>query len=440
LQLTGLLPVVRRWWLALFAAAVVAGCIGLGVASIIAPTYEAEVRLLVGPLNTDVNTLRASGQLARTYAELATSEPLLAATLSSLDDPGVGVDDVDVRATADEVTRVLAVRVRAKNEDAVAPIANGLAEQLEDRVDTGIVRPEGELQVVDAARPPDAPVAPRVPLTGVLSALAGLLVATTLVLVFEYLTPMARTSEHLERIRPGIPLIATLPRRTERQVTSRGPARDALGGGPTVATYALAGARLNAVVEDGRSPVFVVISAGPLGQASHVAVNLAAVFVAQGRKPILVEADRAGATSRILGIDPRRSGTTNHLARPDEPVELTHVDLAGAVGIDVLPYGTAGRTFATGAAVRQLLSALGRHGDPVIVEASAIARDPDSLAWATAADAVLLVVQRNRDRLDEVEAAIDGLLASDARLVGILADETVIASTERSIDPAREAS
>ena len=432
MQLTGLLPVVRRWWLALLAAAVVAGCIGLGVASVIAPTYEAEVRLLVGPLNTDVNTLRASGQLARTYAELATSEPLLAATISSLEDPGVTVDDVDVRATADEVTRVLAIRVRAKEEDAVAPIANGLAEQLGDRVDTGIVRPEGELQVVDAARPPDAPVAPRVPLTGVLSALAGLLVATTLVLVFEYLTPMVRTSEQLERIRPDVPLIATLPRRTERYLRNRGPARDALGGGPTVATYALAGARLSATPVDGdRSAVFVVMSAGPLGQASHVAVNLAAVYVAQGRQPILVEADRAAATSRVLGIDPERPGATDQLAQPSDTIELVHVQLAGAIGVDVLPYGTAGRTFAARSGVERLLSTLGRHGDPVIVEVPAIARDPDSLAWASAADAVLLVVQRNRDRLDEVEAALDALLASGAHVVGMLVDETVIPATDR---------
>src|SRR5687767_11184400 len=204
LQLTGLLPVARRWWLMILASTIVAGCVGLGAASLMAPTYEAEVRLLVGPLNTDVNTLRASGQLARTYAEIATSEPLLATTAERLESPRVVPDDVEVDASADEVTRILTVRVRHHERAAVAAIANGLAEQLEDRVDTDIVRPEGELQVVDAARPPDAAVAPRVGLTGLFAALAGLLISVTLVLVFEFLTPMVRTEEQLENLRADV--------------------------------------------------------------------------------------------------------------------------------------------------------------------------------------------------------------------------------------------
>ena len=72
MELSGYIAVVRRWWWTLLVAAWVAGLTGFLVASQIAPTYESRVSLLVGPINTDQNTLRASGQLVQTYAQLVT--------------------------------------------------------------------------------------------------------------------------------------------------------------------------------------------------------------------------------------------------------------------------------------------------------------------------------------------------------------------------------
>lgn len=426
MQLTGLLPVVKRWWLTILAATIVAGCVGLGAASLMAPTYEAEVRLLVGPLNTDVNTLRASGQLARTYAEIATSDPLLAATTDSLESPRVTPADVEVKATADEVTRILTVIVRHHERAAVAPIANGLAEQLEDRVDTDIVRPEGELQVVDAARPPDGPVAPKIGLTGLFAAVAGLLVVLTLVLVFEFLTPMARTEEQLTSLRPDVPVIGALDRIPPSARKKGGIAAPALGSSPNGATYALAAARLEEVAQM-RSPVFVVVGGSIAGQASQVAVNLAATLAAQGRRPVLVEADRSSGVTTALAIDPNESGLTEELGRgATGDVHLVRVSLGRGLAIDVLPYGAGEELALSTEAVSPLLEALRAHGDVVIVEAAPVARSPESMVWVGLGDATLLVVQRNRDRLDEIGAAIDLLLSGRAPLSGILFDETVL--------------
>ena len=68
MELSGYFAVVRRWWWTLLVAAWVAGLAGFYVASRIPPTYESSVQLLVGPLNTDDETLRASGQLIQTDA------------------------------------------------------------------------------------------------------------------------------------------------------------------------------------------------------------------------------------------------------------------------------------------------------------------------------------------------------------------------------------
>ena len=66
MELSGYFAVARRWWWTLLVAAWVAGLAGFYVASRIDKTYESQVRLLVGPINTDDATLRASGQLVQT--------------------------------------------------------------------------------------------------------------------------------------------------------------------------------------------------------------------------------------------------------------------------------------------------------------------------------------------------------------------------------------
>ena len=70
MELSGYLETARRWWWTLLIATWVAGLAGYIVATRIPPTYEARSTLLVGPIQGDLNTLRASGQLALTYAEL----------------------------------------------------------------------------------------------------------------------------------------------------------------------------------------------------------------------------------------------------------------------------------------------------------------------------------------------------------------------------------
>ncbi len=62
MELSGYLAIARRWWWTLLIATWVAGLSGYVVASGLPRTYEAEVRLLVGPFNTDLNTQRAAGQ------------------------------------------------------------------------------------------------------------------------------------------------------------------------------------------------------------------------------------------------------------------------------------------------------------------------------------------------------------------------------------------
>jgi uncharacterized protein involved in exopolysaccharide biosynthesis len=218
----GLLPFVRRWGWLMGGGAVVAGLIAGLLASSAGKTYEAEAKLLVGPVNADYPTLQASGALGRTYAELAHSRRIVeAAALSAR----VRLTRKQVRtavtATSNDVTRILDIRVRHSDPKAAARMAAALAVQLvqvrrrapaPDNDPVGAIMREpgvavlpaaqrrgvreaavrvigqsnaGDLQLVEGPALPRDPVAPRVGLLVALAALAGALAVAAYAIVRE---------------------------------------------------------------------------------------------------------------------------------------------------------------------------------------------------------------------------------------------------------------
>src|ERR671919_2224958 len=200
--MNGLLPVAKRWWWLLTVAAVVAGLTSYAAASRLEPTYEAEARLLVGPINTDNDTLRAASSLAKTYAALATSTPLLDATARELNlDPSENLRrKVDV--SANDVTRVLTVHARDPDPQRAATIANTLADKLLSLPTSGLSRPEGHLQIVDRAQVARNSVGPGPFLLVPLAAIAALLAALGVALVVEALNGTVRNATELAEITP----------------------------------------------------------------------------------------------------------------------------------------------------------------------------------------------------------------------------------------------
>jgi uncharacterized protein involved in exopolysaccharide biosynthesis len=133
---------VRLGWRTLWGAllrAVVAALVGAAVAVAIGtqlpPTYRAEASLLVGRLLSAVapgtDQIAAAQSLTETYAELATTRPVLAiaAEAAGIDEP---IADVEDRITVRTPTGgpVLVVTAVAGSADQAADLANGIAEEL----------------------------------------------------------------------------------------------------------------------------------------------------------------------------------------------------------------------------------------------------------------------------------------------------------------------
>jgi uncharacterized protein involved in exopolysaccharide biosynthesis len=218
----GLLPFVRRWGALLAAGALAAALIAWLFAATAGKTYEAEAKLLVGPVNADYPTLQAAGALGRTYAELAHSRPIVEAAAASarLRLTPDQVRDA-VTATSNDVTRILDVQVRASDPHAAARFADALATQLVQvrrRAPAADVDPvvaimrepavadlsarqrhgvreaalhvigesnAGDLRLVEGPAVPKHAVSPRVALLVVLAALAGALAVAAFAIVRE---------------------------------------------------------------------------------------------------------------------------------------------------------------------------------------------------------------------------------------------------------------
>jgi capsular polysaccharide biosynthesis protein len=216
----GLLPLVRRWWWLLLAGAVVGAVAAYIVATNTTKTYQAEAKLLVGPVSGDYPTLQASGALGRTYAELAHSRRVV---LAAADQAHVKLtrDQIDnaVTASSNDVTRIIDLQASHQDRRAAARLAGAVASQLiqlrarapienVDPVDAIMRDPgleslkpkdlrtvrkvvlhalgspnAGDIEVIQAPIPPDSAASPRVGLLVMLGALAGLLITTLYALI-----------------------------------------------------------------------------------------------------------------------------------------------------------------------------------------------------------------------------------------------------------------
>lgn len=428
MEVAGYLSVARRWWWTLLVATWIAAVSGFVFASQIPPTYEARVQLLVGPYNTDTDTLRAAGQLVQTYAELVTTEPLLESAIAEVGaDLSVSEFGSNTRATANDTTRFLTIRVEDTDPARARDLANALADEISQLASRGTSRPEGQLQVVDSAKVPSEPIAPQVSLIVGLAAMAALLGALVLVMLVEYLSAAVRTKDDLERV-TGLPFLGRLD--TLRRIpTSAISLVDRLPNSAAAAAYRLVAAKVAFREADQAARSIVVVGTGADGATGQVSANLAAVVARGGRQVVLIDADPADAqVTRIFGLD-TRDGLSNIADAPVAQVAggLVRVNRT----LRVMPRGTGASSAAEGIAgsrVAEWLRELGRDADLVIVNTGPLHLSASALIWAGAGDATILVAVRDVSRRDDVTYAAESL-----RLVGVHPRGAVLAERHRTL-------
>jgi capsular polysaccharide biosynthesis protein len=355
----------RRAWIVALATA--GAALAAHVAAADHPrVHQAKAVLLVGPLKAGIDTLRASGPLAETYAELARSRPVLAATERRLHARGVAKR---IAVSANQTTRLLTVEARDADAARAARIANAHAASLlalAARRASGAI-PSGRLQVVDPAVPSRAAVGPDATTLTILAGLLGFGASLALVALAESSTTAIRDGGELEAV-AGVPCLASVGRGALRR--RRTPVVQHAPRSRAADEYRLLAAKLDAL---GARSLAVVSVDG--AQGSVVAANLVAALRAGGARVAVVGPDDAGG-----GEQPRSDGESE-----------------GASAV---------------------LTRLLAESDVVVLHPAGGAESSTGLAWARVAEATLLAVQRQRTPRHDVTSAVQSLRLVEARLAG----------------------
>ncbi len=389
--------IVRRWWLVLVIAALIAGAAGYAIAAAQEPTYESEAQLLVGSTSDDLSNIRASQAQAETLAELAVRTPTLTAAAERANetiDPATF--RLSVRARANELTRILSIRVRRDDPNGAASLANALARELIVVADrTANDASSGRLTVIERAAPDPVPVSPNKLLVTGLAALAGLAVAFLLALVVELATDRVRDAADVEKL-TGAPCISILQprRRLLRRLAA-----------PT-AGYALVAAALDA--RDGTPAARTVSVTSESGDVStmEVGLRLSEILGEAGHDVVLVDADPARVLTTKLGLTGQGLGelvATRDYADTEE-IARRLVLPTTLPGVKIVAAGNGAAhsidTDQAGKVLQRLLNETGR-----VVVMTGTAGDGQTVGWTRSTDAVLLVADNSARRSSLGDAA-----------------------------------
>ena len=412
MELSGYFGILRRWWWTLVVAIWVAGLAGFVLGSQIAPTYETRIRLLVGPINTDIDTLRASGQLVQTYSELVTSQPVLDSVTRELNlKMATGELRSRIRSTADDVTRLLTIRVTDEDPERAVAIASTLGDELIQLAAGGTTRPEGELQTVDFPELPTEPIAPQLSLIVLLAGLGGLVAAFAAVLLVEYLSDSMRSREDLEHLVEA-PFLGTVT--LDESLTSRSQRR-LPADGPTAAAYRQLIHKIERSI-GGQVQMLAIVA--PTEQA---AVSDAVVAIAIGMaevSPRVTIVDIGGDLSARLDLG-QHPGLRDWLVDPSRP--LDDLQMALTLNVAVMPVGSGGAIDSiTADQMRQLRDLVLQAGGPLVVAVGSLDATPAGVVPAAVADAVAVVAVRDQTHRSELRRVTETLRLIGSRLGGAL--------------------
>jgi tyrosine-protein kinase len=410
--LSGVFPVIRRWWWLLAIGAGVAALMGFLVANRLPVTYEAEARLLVGPLSGPRDTIEAAGAQARTYAALATTKPVLGAAARSV---GLG-SSANIRnkvhdVTASDVTRLISIRVRDGVPERAAAIANALAQTLVQRASP--VTPEGRLTIVDRASAPQNPVGPSTSLIVPLTALVGLLGALGIAVLVDSLTTVVRNEGDLAAFAP-VAVLGSVDgargRGLDRVVVEAEPNSAA------AASYRMLATKIELSNGEGPLRSLLVLDAHGGRSSGRLAANLAAALTEDGTRVVLIDGDERGD---VMGLFEQWRTNSSDLIQRARPLRIGRImfdrlRVRRPRLIVVRPRSESLDVQQAGETIEHLLTG----ADLVVLTAAPVDRSSSSLVWARAAQATVLVAERDHTKREQVAPAVDSLRVAEANVIG----------------------
>ncbi len=278
------------------------------------------------------------------------------------------------------------------------------------------------VRVAEPAEPPVYPVRPNVWLNTLLAALVGLLLASGVVFLYEYLDDTVKAPADVEHA-VGLPTLGNIIRfprngHPERLVTERDPRS------PVAEAYRVLRTSVDfARVSHPGSTLLVTSSLQREGKTT-TAANLAAITALAGRSVILVDADlRRPNIHKLFGLENADgAGLTGVLVGGQVEVERALRPTA-VYGLRILPSGPIPPNPAellASARMGEVIQQLKALADVVIFDSPPLLAVSDPVILGSQLEGALLVVDAGHTRHGELARAVDALERAAVPILGVV--------------------
>ncbi len=292
------------------------------------------------------------------------------------------------------------------------------------------------VEVVEVADVPKAPIKPKKARTVALSLFLGLFLGVGLAFFFEYLDDTVKTPEDLEE-RVGIPVLGFVP-----AMDTKGVAMDGFSYRGSISmveptasvTEAYRNIRtslfFSAPAEETKA--LVVTSGGPRDGKTTTATNLALVIAQSGKRVLLLDADfRRPMVHKVFGLESKVGLSTVLVgeATLEEAVQKAEHDGETIENLDILAAGPKPPNPAElldSQSMRKLLEEVRQKYDRVIMDSPPVLFVADATILSAISDGVIMVVKsatntralarRAREQLEGVKARILGGILNDVHV------------------------
>ena len=278
------------------------------------------------------------------------------------------------------------------------------------------------VNIVDQALQPGAPVRPNRPRTTMLGAMLGFLAGLALAYLLERFDPRLRSAVDV-RTYLGLDVLSLVP-----EVGGvESPDLQRLSIDKPESSFAEAFRRLRAQLHaTTQARVVLVTSGAPAEGKSTAAINLAVATAKAGARVLLIDADlRNPRVHRAfhLEVDPGLADCLDEHAQP--PMQL--VNETEVPNLWVLPAGkikkNAAELLAAGGRFERVLATVKDRFDRIIVDTPPAAFLSDAAIMVPFADTVLLVVSTQHSRRRASRLALGALASMGSRASGVLLNQ-----------------
>jgi capsular exopolysaccharide synthesis family protein len=265
---------------------------------------------------------------------------------------------------------------------------------------------------------PTIPVKPRVALNVILGVIAGLVVAAGLGLLMEYLDDTVKSGQDVERVAglTTLGMVMRFGRRGFRRPVSGYGSRS-----PAAEAYRAIRTSVQFATMDRPGQVLLVTSPNAGDGKSTTAANLAVTMASAGKRVVLVDADlRKPSLHQIFNLD-NSVGLTSALLSGNgvrSSVEPSGFDNLSVLTSGPLPPNPS--ELLSSSRMRDLVEAMRREADAVIVDSPPALVVTDATLLAALADGTILVAEAGRTRSTALRQAVDGLSRATDRLLGVV--------------------